>query len=163
MGLGGETSLEHLQSPTEGIPILFCPAEKDQWHSDVPGAGRIKPDFFYFLPGKHLIQTDPLLLQMPVVLINQTCWSQHSPRVPFHKGFVWAEACQRESAAGAEGAGPGQSLDSNISQVFPSWEPQLIHFCLLRLAYRTEIDSSQIWTNHFSTFFFLKQPKPPCQ
>lgn len=87
VGAGGEPCLEHLQ-PRRRVPIALALLRRanDVKFQEQGESGQIF--FFFFLPGKHLIQTDHLLLQMPVVLINQTHWSQHSPHVTFHKGFV---------------------------------------------------------------------------
>lgn len=84
MGVGTETCLEHLAPPADRIPLFV--ASDIKMLQEQRSSSQIF--FFFFLPGKHLIQTDHLLLQMPVVLINQTRWSQHSPHVTFHQGFV---------------------------------------------------------------------------
>lgn len=76
------------EPPADGIPIVFVLLSRNNDNKMFQDQGEESQIFFFFLPGKHLIQTDHLLLQMPVVLINQTRWSQHSPRVTFHKGFV---------------------------------------------------------------------------
>ena len=90
MGLGTETCLEHLAPPADRIPLVVAPLRGRT--SDIKMLQEQRSSsqifFFFFPPGKHLIQTDHLLLQMPVVLINQTRWSQHSPHVTFHQGFV---------------------------------------------------------------------------
>jgi hypothetical protein len=65
MGVGGEVCLRLSEPPENGIPIVFCSAQKSQWHS------KARLCSFSFLPGKCLIQTEHLLSQMPVVLINQ--------------------------------------------------------------------------------------------
>ena len=119
-GDGTETCLEHPAPPADSMCLAVAPLRRRT--SDIKmlqEQGSSSQIFFFFFLffclGNISSKQTTCFLQMPVVLINQTRWSQHSPHVTFHQGFVWAEACQGVSAVGEEAAGGVHSLDNNAS------------------------------------------------